>query len=168
MSYTTIIHVYPNEKIECGDELRNSWGSAPYVWDYLIKKYIDPSANMMRYENLDPLWKLWKRKDIPIFERSVLMLTFDRCYIAKTNYARAAADIRQFLAEHNDIGIINHWHRIAEIFESNPDVPGIGLWCTSVSENPFDGPWDEEKESYDDPDWNDVDEIYEQINNFSE
>lgn len=160
MSHTTIIHVYPNDRIECGEELSNSWGSAPYIWDYMIKKYIDPEGNIMYTKTANALWKLWDRKDIPEYLRAVLMMTFDRAYVSKANYDRAAADIRSFLKEHNDTNVENHWHRIANIFENDPDVPAIGLWCTSVSRNPFDGSWNEDKEEYDPPKWDRVYEIY--------
>jgi hypothetical protein len=42
-------------------------------------------------------------------------------------------------------------------------VPGIGLYCTSVSEDPFQGKWNEEKEEYDPPDWDEVYDLCEEI-----
>lgn len=39
MSYTTIVKIWPNEKIEYGEELRNSWGSAPVIWEAIYDKY---------------------------------------------------------------------------------------------------------------------------------
>lgn len=160
MSYTTIIHVYPGEKIECGEELKNAWGSAPYIWDYLIKKYIDPEGNMMYEKYTKVLWGMWKDSSVPIEARVVLMMTFDRAYITKENYSKAANAIRKFLEIHNNTNVVNHWPRIAEIFESNPDIPAIGLWCTSVSENPFNGGYDEEKEEYLLPNWDECYDIY--------
>lgn len=165
MSYTTIIHVFPGDKIECGKELKNSWGSAPYVWDALIKKHIGAELNMM-YREANELWDMWKRSDIPIHHRAPLMLTYDRVYVSKANYARMAEDIRKFLTEFDIPNVVNHWPAIAEFLESDPYIPGIGLWCTSVSENPFNGPWDEEKEKYLDPDWENIFEVYEQLDNF--
>jgi hypothetical protein len=161
MSYTTILHVFPNEKVECGEELKNSWGSAPYVWDWLIRQYINPDGNMMYEKETKQLWKLWKQTDIPEHQRAVLLMTFDRAFVSKENYPRAAADIREFLKDYFNDKVVNHWPRIAEIFESNPDVPAIGLWLTSVSENPFNGGWDEQNEEYLPPDWkHDCFEVY--------
>jgi hypothetical protein len=162
MSYTTIVHVFPNEKVECGEELRNSWGSAPYVWFYLGDKYVI-NFSMHKDQSMKDLWKLWKIESVPFHQRAVLMMTFDRAYVSKENYERAANDIRLFLEDHNDPNVVNHWPRIAEIFESNPDVPGIGLYCTSVSENPFSGSWNDEKEDYDPPNWDEVYEIYSEL-----
>lgn len=160
MSHTTILHVYPNDKVECGEELSNSWGSAPYIWDFMIKKYIRPDGNIMYSKDADALWKLWNREDIPACYRVVLMMTFDRVYVLKENYNRAANDIRDFLKDYDDKKIVNHWHHIADVLESNPDVPAIGLWCTSVSDNPFHGEWDEDKEEYAPPNWEDCHEVY--------
>lgn len=163
MSHTTIIHIYPNEKVECGEELANSYGSAYYVWDFLLKKYIGEKANIMHDEEMEKLWKLYKRIDIPFYFRSVLMMTFDRAYVSKENYKRAANDIRAFLKYYSNGEVINHWYRIADIFDSDPDVPGIGFWITSVSENPFHGDYDEEKEEYLPPNWNEIYEVYEKL-----
>lgn len=165
MSYTTIVHVFPGEKIECGEELENSWGSAPYVWDWLIKKYIDPRGSMMYGNSTNKLWKLWKRSDVPVHQRAVLMMTFDRAYVSKEHYTRAATDIRMFLRDYFNSAVVNHWPRIAEIFEGNPDVPAIGFWCTSVSSNPFNGEFDEEKDEYLPPNWGNCYEIYDNLDN---
>lgn len=165
MSYTTIIHVYPNEKIECGEELPNSYGSAPVVWDALCQKYLGyPPYGWGMREDLKDLWNLWKDEKLPLHQRSVLMMTFDRAYVSKTDYKRAASDIRLFLRDFpEDETKVNHWNRIEEYFESNPDVPAIGFWCTSVSENPFHGSWNEEKEDYEPPDWNECCDIYKEL-----
>lgn len=163
MSHTTIIHVYPGEKVENGEELRNSYGSAPIVWDYLIKKHINPYATMMNEKAIDELWKLWKNPKVPIHQRAVLMMTFDRAYVSKDYYRRAAQDIRMFLRDNPTFGVVNHWYHILDIFESDPNIPAIGLWCTSVSVNPFWGDYDDEKEQYQPPNWNECHDIYKEL-----
>ncbi|WP_377286203.1 hypothetical protein [Raoultella ornithinolytica] len=81
-------------------------------------------------------------------------MTYDRMYVKAEHYKLAADCIRKYL---NDFPVnekyVNHWPRIAEIFESCPDCPAIGLWLTSVCENPFMGLWDEELQDYGQPDW---------------
>jgi hypothetical protein len=165
MSYTTILYIYPGEKIKCGKELRNAWGSAPYVWDYLFKSYIDSSGNFLLENNSKKLWSLWKRSDIPPFLRTILVMTFDRAYVSKKNYLRASQDIRNFLNIYNNTDVVNHWNPIAAFFESDPDYPAIGFWMTSVSENPFDGNWNEKKGEYDSPDWNNCYDVYNLLEN---
>lgn len=162
MSYTTVKALWPNEKQEDFEELRNSHGSAPVIWDAMMKKYI--GGEHWLTGNIDKLWKLWERCDIPIYLRAVLMMTFDRAYVIKKDYEEAAKHIRLFLNDYPpESNKVNHWPRIAEIFESNPDIPAIGLYCTSVSEDPFEGEYDEEKEEYGQPDWEQCFDIYKDL-----
>jgi hypothetical protein len=159
MSYTTIKAIWPGEKHEDLEELRNSHGSAPVIWGELSRRFLGNEYTWLH----DPkkLWPLYKREDVPTCMRACLMMTFDRAYVEKKDYARAAADIREFLRmAPPKPGYANHWPRLAELFESNPDIPAIGLYCTSVGEDPFQGPYNEEKEDYDAPDWSTCWSVY--------
>ncbi|EEN1949906.1 hypothetical protein C4O04_05105 [Salmonella enterica subsp. enterica serovar Poona] len=150
MSYTSVIYVWPGEKSDVAEELRNAWGSVPVVWDHMAKRYFGKSW----WSCMDTLWLFARRQDIPFEHRAVLAMTYDRMYVKREHYELAAQCIRQYLAQFptND-GRVNHWPRIAEIFESNPDCPAIGLWCTSACENPFSGEWNDELGDYGQPDW---------------
>lgn len=150
MSYTTVIHVWPGEKSEASVELRNAWGSAPVIWDNIAQHYLGGSY----WSCADRLWPLAKRQDIPFHHRAVLAMTYDRMYILREHYGRIANCIREYLRDFPvEENKVNHWPFLAELFESNPDCPAIGLWCTSVCGNPFLGEWNEEKEEYEQPDW---------------
>lgn len=169
MSYTTIKAIYPGDRTENLEELSNSHGSAPPVWEAMASQYLGiskaydyPNKGWMQLG--DELWSLWKRTDISVEHRLVFMLTFDRAYVAKKDYPRMARAIRKFLKDFPPHpGHANHWSEIAELLEGNPDIPGIGLYCTSVSEDPFTGPWNEEKEEYDPPNWDEVYDICETL-----
>ncbi len=169
MSRTTIKAIHPGDKTEDLEELSNSWGSGPPVWAAMAGKYLGitraydhPNKGWMQLDN--ELWDLWKRSDIPEEHRLVFMLTFDRAYVARKDYARMAASIRKFLADFPPtLGHVNHWDHIARLFESNPDIPGIGLYCTSVSSDPFHGEWNEEKDDYDPIDWSEIYDLCEQL-----
>jgi len=152
MSYTTVKAIWPGVKHEALEELRNSHGSAPVIWGALCERYLG-GRNQWLF-SCDALWPLYKREDVPACMRAVLMMTFDRAYVEKKDYAKAADDIREFLRMAPPPGQnVNHWPRIADLFESDPAIPAIGLHCTSVSEDPFQGQWNEEREDYDQPDW---------------
>ena len=174
MSYTTTIAVYPGEKTEAMKEYRNSHGSAPVIWEQMAREYLNCTKSY-EYPNLgwmqlgNKLWDLWKDPRVKTEHKIVFMLTFDRAYVAKKNYKRMADAIRVFL---KDLPIpsdySNHWPAFADLFDSDPDVPGIGLYGTSVGENPFNGEWNEEKEDYDPPDWDKIYEICEQIDSLEQ
>jgi len=155
MSCMTVYKLTPGAGYEELEEMRNGNGSAPVVWSAMTARYLTPgSPNSWLFSRTDDLWKLWRREDIPQALRAVLGMTYDNTYVERAHYARAAADIRAFLAEFPaDAQFVNHWPRIAEIFESAPDCDGIGFNWTSVNENPFQGPWDEDLEEYGPTDW---------------
>lgn len=169
MSHTTIKAIYPGIKTVDLEELGNSYGSAPPIWEAMASRYLGvtkaydhPRKGWMQLG--DELWDLWKRKDIAKSHRLVFMLTFDRAYVARVDYQRMAEAIRNFLKEFPPAsGTTNHWDRIATLLETDPDIPGIGLYCTSVSEDPFLGSWNEEKEDYDPPNWDEIYDLCEQI-----
>jgi len=165
MSSTTIKAIYPGERVEDIEELRNSWGSAPHVWDAMFKRYVPQKHEYDSWmtDRDGRLWKLWDREDIPRHQRAVLGLTFDRAYVLKKDYAQAAADIRQFLQDFPvSSGHANHWPHIAALFESDPAFPAIGFQWTSVSEDTFQGPWNEEKEDFDPLDWSKCWSLYDE------
>lgn len=165
MSYTTVKALWPGEKHEDFETLRNSWGAAPVIWNEMCKKYQGSKDNMYFIDGtLDLLWPRWKDLSIPKHHRAVLMMTYDRAYVSKKDYGMAAEDIRKFIEDFpKESGRVNHWTRIMEIYNSDPDIPAIGLYCTSVSEDPFNGSWNEEKEEYDQPDWDQCFDIYEEL-----
>lgn len=137
MSHSTILHIWPGKRIRYGQELRNSHGSAPVIWNALAQKYCG-ARPFGYFEVLDRLWPLYKDPSLPIAHRAVLMMTFDTAYVLRKDYARAATDIRQFLQDFPQAtGYVNHWPTIADLYESDPKIPAIGIYQTSVSENPF-------------------------------
>jgi hypothetical protein len=163
MSRTTIKALWPGEKHADLKELRNSHGSAPVVWDEISQKYLgtEPFAYS---RDIDKLWPLWKDESIPLHQRAVLTMTYDNVYVAKADYAQAAKDIRAFLIDFPEKpGYSNHWNTIAEIFESNPDIPAIGFHWTSVCCDPFEGSWNEEKEDFDPFDWSITWDMYKEL-----
>lgn len=161
MSYSTIKAIWPGEKHEDLEELRNSWGTAPHIWDTLAKAYLGVPHWL---EADDRLWNLWTDKTIPKHQRAVFMFTFDRAYVAKKDYERMAHDIRSFLQDFSiNSSYVNHWPHIADLFDSNPDIPAIGLYCTSVSDDPFCGDWNEEKEEYDPTNWDECFDLYAEL-----
>lgn len=153
MSYTTVIAVWPGKRSEDFEELWNGFGSGPVIWDDMAMRYLGTERHHY-HSVIDNVWPLPKNLDIPEHHRAVLAMTYDNMVVMREDYSRAAQCIRQYLDDFPvDVRYVNHWPRIAEIFESNPDCPAIGLHLTSVCEGPFAGEWNEETDEYDQPDW---------------
>jgi hypothetical protein len=120
---------------------------------------------------------LYQHNDIPISLRAVLMMTFDRAYVLEKDHKRAAKDIRAFM-EHYPNGVSEgksyHWASIASFYEGKPNCPAfyegkpncpaVGLWCTTVSRNPFASTWKETEDGTDEIeipfDWSTAFDIY--------
>lgn len=153
MSYTTIKAVYYKDRIEDIRTLSNSWLSAPIVWNYLCEKYLTPNCWIFP-DKSQPLWDLWNKPEIPVHQRAVLLMTFDRFIIKKSDYKIAALDIRLFLEDlQTNAG---YWPEIAELFYSGPDYPAIGFRWTSCAGNPFLD--DEDKIR-----WDDIRDVYDEL-----
>jgi hypothetical protein len=159
MSYTTVLAIHPGERFEELEELCNSWHSAPLIWDAIWNTF---GEKRHEYDTAmtagDRLWALHRDPRLSEAERAVFMMTFDRAYVLKRDFATAAGHLAEFMRLHNVGG---HWVRIRDLYLSDPDVPAIGLHCTSVAENPFQGTWNEEAEEYDQIDWSEAYSIYE-------
>ncbi len=159
MSRTTVKGVFPGKRVEDIEVLRNSHGSAPVIWNEMAKRYLG-LKDFEYWTERDGLWvlngllALYERISMPRHHRIVLKMTYDNALVMRTNYKQAARDIRAFLT---DFPVrkeyANHWPRIAEIFDSEPNYPAIGFHMTSVSEDPFQGPFNEETEEHDPPEW---------------
>ena len=160
MSRSTVLGLWPNTSIkaEYYEELSNSWQFAYVAWDALSNKHLGHKVNL---SDMDDLWPLYKRGDIPLHHRVVLCATFDDAYILRKDFAKAAEHIREFLIDFPDLSKSSHWPRIAEILDSTPDCHAIGFWCTSVSDCPFRGEWDEAAENYSPFDWAKAVDVYE-------
>jgi hypothetical protein len=160
MSYTTVKAAWPGEKVEDFEELRNGYGSAPVIWNDMYECMYSSKCNL--------LWPLYKDSEISLHQRAVLVMTYDRALVFKRDYARAAADIRAYLKDFpGKGGGVNHWPRIAEIFESDPDVPAIGFQMTSVSDDLFVGDWDEGLQGYAPVDWTPFYSVYELLDKYT-
>lgn len=147
-------------------EFQNSHGSAPVIWDQMAQTYLNLPPFHYSFHS-DKLWPLWKDLSIPEHHRAVLGMTYDNTVIEKHDFARAAADIKKFL---DDFPVNpeyeNHWPEIQKIFESNPDCHAIGFYWTSVTEDPFEGDWNEEEEEYEPLNWKKYWSMYHKFDTF--
>lgn len=143
MSSSIVMKVWPGERAECGWEVKNGWGSAPVIWQYMGHRYFGAGFSWLGEKNCAQICPLANQRDKPEHLRAVLAMTFDHVYIAAKDYAQAASDIRKFLADLGGQEMINHWPLFAKLLEDGPDCPAIGIWHTTVTEEPFSDGTDE-------------------------
>lgn len=166
MSYSTVYGLWPwTPKRRKLAEFRNAWGMAPVVWDAMAQRHLGapPHGSMMIIERL---WPLHEDPSIPLAARALLRMTFDHGYIAATDARRAIDDIAIFLhayQAHISPQSVNHWPAFAELLiaQREDPPPAFGVHQTSVSENPWDGPYNAETEEYDPFDWSNAFSVYE-------
>lgn len=166
MSRSTLQAIWPGERHENIREFPNSHGTAPVIWGAFCEKYLKRERLwwLINSGEIQKLWDYWKNISIPESHRAALAFTFDRFYISKKDYRRFARDLRQFLddtlisANH-----VNHWPLIAQFFEMEPEYPAVAIWCTSVTSDPFNGPYSEETDEYDPFDWSTASDLYTEL-----
>ena len=114
---------------------------------------------------MDAIWPLHERDDIPLAARAVLRMTFDTRYILAADVRRAIDDIAIFLHAYQDVidpvGA-NHWPAYATVLVTQwKDKPeAFGVHQTSVSQNTWQGPFDEDADKYLPFDWTTAASVY--------
>lgn len=169
MSYTTIYKVTPGVSAEPMLELQNAWGSAPLIWGTIQSKVLHKDRHSwgLASGGMDQICQQWHNLALPEFVCAVLGMTFDRPYIERQHFMRAAKDIRQFLEwAPQPPAHVNHWPEIADklvAWADDESIPAIGFHHTSVSESLWEGQWNEEKDSYDPLEWGDFWSLYPEL-----
>lgn len=165
MSYSTVYGLWPNDvkRIKLA-EFRNSWGMAPVVWNAMAQRHLGAAPHTWSQVS-DVLWTLHEREDVPLAARAMLRMTFDHCYILATDVRRAIDDIAIFLHAYRDVidpAGANHWPAYANVLVTQwtDGPPAFGVHHTSVSENPWDGPYDEATDTRAPFDWSLASSVY--------
>jgi hypothetical protein len=90
---------------------------------------------------------LWKAiESLPEWQQAPLVLTFDTGVIPFWGYEWAAEMLDEFdrrLPAPRDH--VNHVPAVADLLRAGPEAPFVGVWVSSVSDNPFN-PWDSDND----------------------
>jgi len=145
-------------------EFKNGWGMAPVVWNAIAQRHLGalPHTWAMR---ADEIWPLANHDDVPLAARAVLKMTFDTCFIRTADVRRAIDDIAIFLHAYQEVidpAGVNHWPAYANVLVTQwvPQPPAFGVQHTSVSDNPWDGPYDEQLDRRLPFDWSLASSVY--------
>jgi hypothetical protein len=153
MSTSNLYSVYKTRTKELA-AFGNGWGTAPVLWDYLEKAYLNKrSGSWLCGNDKDKaeLWNLVTNPNVPVCFRLVHAFTFNNVVCPYKQTTKMAEHCRKvfgilkedessvMLADKDIMPRVNHWERIAnvlEIIKSDKRALGIGLSCTSISD-----PW---------------------------
>lgn len=147
MSSTTVLGVTPNVRPVTLAEYRNGHGWSPSIWMRLAAHLYGFDGYLFGHEGDRILDRLWQQiEELEEWQQAPLVLTFDTGVIPFQAFEWAADQLEEFERRlPAPEGHVNHVPPVAELFRTCPEVPLIGIWGTSVSENPFD-PWDYEND----------------------
>jgi hypothetical protein len=108
MSYTELYYVTPKKRVVGHAEFHNSHLGAMRVWVNLYGKHFEdriaestklygwkPTAPVSE-DDYSALWGLFKKPDIPVYERAVLGSTFDRVILEKEHFDRFYEDCMKY------------------------------------------------------------------------
>jgi len=166
VSSSTVYGLWPGQEKRIQLRVyKNAWGMAPVVWNALAQHYLKAEPHGWS-QHMDHLWDLADKTSLPRCDRAVLRMTFDTRYILATDVERAINDIALFLHAHKhliDDKAANHWPTYAwDLAGQWQDAPkAFGVHHTSVSENPWEGPYDETLDKHLPFDWSIAASVYE-------
>lgn len=143
MSYTSLLGVTPNKRPQVLAEFHNSHGWSPSIWQRLIDYRFGFDGYIFTGPWLDRLWRDIEER--PEWEQAPLVLTFDTGVIPSSASRWAAEMLEEFDQRlPAPLSHVNHVPAVAQILHAAPpDTPWVGIWGTSVTDNPFD-PWNED------------------------
>lgn len=140
MSYTQLI-IFKDGKADFGVKYRNAWGGSARIWDALFEAHVPKKSEYDSWINTNGtdrrLWDLASREDLPMFERAVHAFTFDHFYVRADHFRRLSADLRAFVEKYPAGERVDHLSAWAKWLDENSGVEAVGLYGTSVSENPW-------------------------------
>lgn len=148
MSHASVIAFWPGERNEILREIADAQRLAWLLWESFSRRYL--GVPLHELESKQPLWDLWKRPDIPKSYRRALLMTYDEATIAAQDYAQAVEDIRTLANDFPHLaGAGSAWEDVALALEAGPPSPWVGLWVTSICDNPFEGTYTQTTASVD-------------------
>lgn len=147
MSYSQLI-VFRNGKAERDEEYRNSHGTASMVWTALLDRYYEcvyPNApfSAPRIHGISGGWEaLWKAvadRKVPLrrWEWLVLQFTYDNALARGADVLALADALERFEDAHGKPSFVCHLAAIAGRLRVVGPCDAVGLYVTSVGDDPW-------------------------------
>lgn len=145
MSYTEMLGVPEKGEIQGVQVYRNSWGSAPAIWERLFQKYLSKGEKWENWMNdVDALWDLVGDSRLEEYEKICLLLTFERMIVKKEDFVKVAIALKIMAKEEKEQfpEKVNHLGTIADdlISDKMKNYMGACFIWTSVTGDVWDQP----------------------------
>ena len=141
MSETTLYGLDDKNSLEALGEYRNSHLGAPTIWNVLARHLGQDSY--MSCAASGELWAVWKRPEIPVFEKIVMLSTYDNAYVSKENIPKLLSAFKEFIKTFPDAN--THIPSYIEDIEKADNLNGVCWWISSIGEDPW-FEWNDEDE----------------------
>ena len=146
MSHSTLLgFVRDDDQLTGLWEGGNSAGTAAVVWSTMTKDWQDHHDEYMyNQRSLDELFAdaLSGETRMCFEDRVMTRLTGWQVFIPIEHAPELPTVIRKWLELHAETmaSKVNHWPAVADVIEQldDPDLVGLGMWHTSVTDNPYD------------------------------
>jgi len=146
MSETTLYKVTKDYEIEPIGGFRNSNLSGPVIWDNQARHIgEDHFAFYLSEDKKKRFWASWQLKEVPMFEKIVLLSTYDKCYVKAENLSKLTDAFKEYIKAFPKLN--THLQGYIDAIESNWVSFGVCWHLTSIT----DCPWhdlDEEEDEY--------------------
>jgi hypothetical protein len=140
--------VFRDGKAEPDEEYSNSYGTAAMVWTALLDKYYEvvyPNESFMAHRTAginggwEALWVAVAEHRVPLreWERIVLKWTYDNALMRGSELVALADALDRFEDAFKKPNHVCHLAAIAKRLRELQDVDAVGLYATSVVENPW-------------------------------
>jgi hypothetical protein len=159
MGYCEIHIVRPNGDVVGHTEFRNQHRGTSVILNHLCKRYFTTWENERQLRDWHAEWDRLVReyKSMPLrwYEWNSLMFAYDYCIVRRDDMPLLARSLRRFAEDINlelDGAHLPGWASLVErIYRDEPEVSGVCIYATSVSDNPWqvwpDVAEDKERES---------------------
>lgn len=131
---TTTVFLAHHDRVEEVARLKNSWGSAAFVWFALSERYLgDKHIWSFSVDGAQKLWDLVDDSRLSLTERIVLACTFDHAIIEHERFREAAGHWMDFKRiYHKDSGEC-HAGTIAQLLLDHQQTSCIGMCFQQTS-----------------------------------
>jgi len=144
MSYTVLYGLDSKKELEELGEYTNSHLAAPTIWNVLARHIgRDRLSYGMDESEMKAFWAVWKLPVVPVFEKIVMLSTYDNAYVSKENIPKLLDAYKEFIKTFPDVN--THIPSYIADIEKADNLNGLCWWTSSIGEDPW-FEWDDEDE----------------------